>query len=745
MANLKNLIVQGASRFIGDTIGKRFITNGGTSNEFVKGDGSLDYNEYLTSDDISGKEDVSNKVTSLTSGSTDTQYPSAKCVYNAIQAAGGGGGGVTSYEGLSDKPALCTTATTTLETAATETISGTINLHKVSKTGSYNDLLNKPTIPSAPGTLSTTATTAQATASTEALSGTIKLHKVAKTGTYSDLIGTPTIPSAPGTLSTSATTAQATASTEALSSAINLHKIAKTGTYSDLIGKPTTGTSAQFLKGDGSLDSNTYLTSSSISGKEDTSNKVTNISSGSTNTQYPSAKCVFDAINLVSGSVITSYDLLSNRPRINTTNTTAQITSGDETLTGLVNLHKVAKTGTYSDLIGTPTIPSAPGTLSTTATTAQATATSESLSGTIKLHKVAKTGTYTDLLGKPTLGSASEKDVGDFASSAHTHGYITSGGTITADTTVASGMKLVTTNGSGYVVRSSVVFGSDTTKALTNAGTWASFASSQHSHGYITASGTIDISFAETPSNGTRLLILGDQDTITCSDIVFKSSGTTKALTEAGTWSSFSKPPLFIDVSSNNPSSVAAGSYNSALTAISEGRQVIVRYNDEYSKYFVLAMDYSDIEQYLEFQNLDLNENPQAMTIQISSGDMVIISTSNIGSTDVSNKENRLTLITTTATALTAQTNTYYRFTSNVNTLSIRLPAPETTYASKIMFSFTTGSSPNITFTRANTSYHIYAQDGYSIEASKKYELYALCDGANWVITSVKIGTTYIV
>lgn len=34
--------------------------------------------------DISGKEDKSNKVTSIDSNSTDTQYPSAKCVYNMI-------------------------------------------------------------------------------------------------------------------------------------------------------------------------------------------------------------------------------------------------------------------------------------------------------------------------------------------------------------------------------------------------------------------------------------------------------------------------------------------------------------------------------------------------------------------------------------------------------------------------------------------------------------------------------------
>lgn len=34
--------------------------------------------------DVSGKENASNKVTSLSSSSTDTQYPSAKCVYNMV-------------------------------------------------------------------------------------------------------------------------------------------------------------------------------------------------------------------------------------------------------------------------------------------------------------------------------------------------------------------------------------------------------------------------------------------------------------------------------------------------------------------------------------------------------------------------------------------------------------------------------------------------------------------------------------
>ena len=46
------------------------------------------HSQYLTThQDISGKEDKSNKVTSISSSSTDTQYPSAKLVYDELQNA----------------------------------------------------------------------------------------------------------------------------------------------------------------------------------------------------------------------------------------------------------------------------------------------------------------------------------------------------------------------------------------------------------------------------------------------------------------------------------------------------------------------------------------------------------------------------------------------------------------------------------------------------------------------------------
>lgn len=70
------------------------------------------------------------------------------------------------------------------------------SLAAVATSGDYDDLLYKPSIPAAPGTLNTDNSTAQTTSSSEALSGAVKLHKVSKTGSYNDLLNKPTIPAA---------------------------------------------------------------------------------------------------------------------------------------------------------------------------------------------------------------------------------------------------------------------------------------------------------------------------------------------------------------------------------------------------------------------------------------------------------------------------------------------------------------------------------------------------------------------
>lgn len=56
-------------------------------------------------------------------------------------------GGVSSYNDLTDKPTLNTNITTSQPVSESETITGEMILHKISKTGDYGDLNNKPTIP----------------------------------------------------------------------------------------------------------------------------------------------------------------------------------------------------------------------------------------------------------------------------------------------------------------------------------------------------------------------------------------------------------------------------------------------------------------------------------------------------------------------------------------------------------------------------------------------------------------------
>lgn len=50
---------------------------------------------------------------------------------------------------------------------------------------------NKPTIPASPGTLNTNISTSQSVSSSEVLSGSISLHKISKTGSYNDLLDKP--------------------------------------------------------------------------------------------------------------------------------------------------------------------------------------------------------------------------------------------------------------------------------------------------------------------------------------------------------------------------------------------------------------------------------------------------------------------------------------------------------------------------------------------------------------------------
>ena len=115
--------------------------------------------------DKANKSDVPTKTSQLTNDGSDgtnpfiseipiassTQLGGIKVGNNlSIEADGtlnASEGGVKSYNDLTDKPVLNTNVSTSQPVSEGQTITGEIVLHKISKTGSYNDLLDKPTIP----------------------------------------------------------------------------------------------------------------------------------------------------------------------------------------------------------------------------------------------------------------------------------------------------------------------------------------------------------------------------------------------------------------------------------------------------------------------------------------------------------------------------------------------------------------------------------------------------------------------
>lgn len=97
----------------------------------------------------------------------------------------------------------------------------------------------------------------------------------------------------------------------------DLSSVATSGSYNDLTNKPTIPSKTSDLTNDSGFITNSvdnltnYYTKSStdtlLGNKEDKSNKVTSLSSSSTDTQYPSAKCVYDLV----GDINTALDTIN--------------------------------------------------------------------------------------------------------------------------------------------------------------------------------------------------------------------------------------------------------------------------------------------------------------------------------------------------------------------------------------------------------------------------------------------------
>ncbi len=120
------------------------------------------------------------------------------------------------------------------------------------------------------------------------------LATVATSGSYNDLSDKPTIPSAV----TEATVSGwgFTKNTGTVTSVNNVSPVSGNVTLSI----PTVPTNISAFTNDSG-----YITSSALTGYEQTSNKVTSISSSSTDTQYPSAKCVYDIVGDIESAINT--------------------------------------------------------------------------------------------------------------------------------------------------------------------------------------------------------------------------------------------------------------------------------------------------------------------------------------------------------------------------------------------------------------------------------------------------------
>lgn len=270
---------------------------------------------------------------------------------DGVLSATGGGTGTSDYNALSNKPALNTDNSTALEVNAQEEISGTVSLHKVSKTGNYNDLLNKPNIPS-----KTSDLTNDSGFIDKSVSNLDNYYN--KTETYNKtevnnlLVDKADVEDIPTT--TSQLTNDSGYITNTVDNLTNYYK--KTETYNQtevnnlLTNKANTSdvpTKTSQLTNDGSDGTNPFISEIPIA----SSTQLGGIKVGN------NLSIEADGTLNASEGGVKSYNELTDKPILNTNVSTSQPVSEGETITGEIVLHKISKTGSYNDLLDKPTIP----------------------------------------------------------------------------------------------------------------------------------------------------------------------------------------------------------------------------------------------------------------------------------------------------------------------------------------------------------------------------------------------------
>jgi len=293
-------------------------------------------------------------------------------------------------------------------------ISGKANsadLATVATTGSYNDLSNKPSIPSKTSDLTNDSGFLTAHQDISGKANSADLATVATSGSYNDLSNKPTIPSKTSDLTNDSGFLTAHQDISGKANSADLAAVATSGDYDDLTNKPsipTVPTNVSAFTNDAG-----YLTAhQDISGKQD---KIT-----STN-KLPAANVSGLAAVATSGD----YDDLTNKPSIPTvpTNVSAftndagyltahqdisgkqdKITSTNKLPAANVSgLATVATSGSYNDLSNKPTIPTKTSDLTNDSGFLTAHQDISGKANSADLAAVATSGSYNDLSNKPTI------------------------------------------------------------------------------------------------------------------------------------------------------------------------------------------------------------------------------------------------------------------------------------------------------------------------------------------------------
>lgn len=247
---------------------------------------------------------------------------------------GSGSGSAGNYNDLLNKPILNTNNTGTQVPSATETIQGTISLHKVSKTGNYNDLLNKPTLDFIPTSEKGGA---------NGVAGLDENKKVSKSNLPTDTVYDNNYVHTDNNFTTAMKNKLDSVEEGAEPNKIEI--IQRNGSVLPINNKIVNvevPTKTSDLTNDNGFISSIPVASDTMLGGIKVGENLS---------------ITADGVLSAKGGGTTDYSVLLNKPVLNTANTKSLAVDSNETINGVVSLHKISKTGSYEDLLNKPTIP----------------------------------------------------------------------------------------------------------------------------------------------------------------------------------------------------------------------------------------------------------------------------------------------------------------------------------------------------------------------------------------------------